>query len=220
MPELFIRAMIRGYHGKKNKLMNTEQPQRLSKKDRRELRRQERQKLKDGRERKRFIKKITTWTIGVLIVGGSGYGLYYLASQPEKPRPGETFPILGQEHIAVGATHPAYNSNPPTSGWHYAQPADWGVYQKELPDEQAIHNLEHGGIWISYKDVDDKTKSDLETIGKRYPGSVLVTPRAANDAKIVLVSWGRLEKLESFDETKIIDFIRANKNKSPEQFAR
>ncbi len=33
-------------------------------------------------------------------------------------------------------------------------------------------------------------------------------------------SWGRLEKLNSFDETKIVDFINANKNKSPEPLAR
>ncbi|MDP3729138.1 MAG: DUF3105 domain-containing protein [bacterium] len=174
----------------------------------------------ENQERKRLINKITMWTIVVLVIGGLGYGLYYLASQPEKPKPGEAFPILGQEHIEVGATHPAYNSNPPTSGWHYAKPADWGVYQEELPDEQLIHNLEHGGIWIAYKDVDQKTKSDLEVIGKKYPGSVIVTPRSGNDAKIVLASWGRLETLESFNETRIVDFIKANRNKSPEPLAR
>lgn len=198
--------------------METEQQ--LSKQERRELHQQERQQLQESRERKRLVKKITLWVTVMLVMGGSGYGLYYLASQPEAQRPGEIFPILGQTHIEVGAIHPAYNSNPPTSGSHYAQPADWGVYQKELPDEQLIHNLEHGGIWISYKYIDEKTKSDLEAIGKRYPGSVIVTPRSANDAKIVLASWGRLEKLESFDETKIVDFIKANKNKSPEPLAR
>lgn len=163
---------------------------------------------------------VTTWAIAALVVGGSGYGLYYLTSQPEKLRPGETFAILGREHISVGASHPAYNSNPPTSGWHHAEPADWGVYQQELPDEQLIHNLEHGGIWISYKDVDQETKSHIEAIGTRYPGSVVVTPRSANDTKIVLASWGRLEMLESFDETSIVSFIEANKNKSPEPLAR
>lgn len=196
--------------------METEQSQNLSKQERRELREQEKQKLYESQKRKRLIRKIAIWAIIILVVGASGYGLYYLASRPEKPRPGQAFPILGQEHIAIGASHPPYNSNPPTSGPHYAQPADWGVYQQELPDEQLVHNLEHGGIWISYKDIDPKTKSDLEAIGKRYPGSVVVTPRPANDAKIVLASWGRLEKLESFDETEIVDFINANKNKSPE----
>jgi len=204
-----MRAMIQECPGIKNKLMETEQSQKTSKQERYE-----------NQERKRLVNKITIWTIAVLVIGGSGYGLYYLASQPEKPRPGETFPILGQEHISVGATHPVYNSNPPTSGWHYAQPANWGVYQEELPDETLIHNLEHGGIWISYKDVDQETKSSIEAIGKRYPGSVVVTPRSANDAKVVLASWGRLEKLESFDETRIVDFIKANKNKSPEPLAR
>src|SRR3989344_6054622 len=102
----------------------------LTKQERRELRQQEKQQFQISQQRKRSVKKITTWTIVILIIGASGYGLYYLASQPEKPRPGESFPILGQEHISVGASHPAYNSNPPTSGWHYAQPANWGVYQE------------------------------------------------------------------------------------------
>lgn len=163
---------------------------------------------------------MTTWAIAVLILGASVYGLYVLVSQSAKSRPGEAISILGKDHVAVGAAHPAYNSNPPTSGWHYAEPADWGVHLKELPDEQLIHNVEHGGIWISYKDIDEKTKSALEAVGKRYPRSIVITPRSANDSKIALVSWGRLEKLDSFDETKIIDFIQANINKSPEPLAR
>lgn len=188
--------------------MGQNQSQQSSKQERREL-----------AMKKHRAKKITWWIIAILAIGGSGYGLYYLASQPEKPRPGETLSILGQEHISVGASHPEYNSNPPTSGWHYAQPANWGVYQEELPDEQLIHNLEHGGIWISYKDVDQETKSNLETVSRKYPGSVALTPRSANDAKIILASWGRLLKLESFDEMKVVDFIKANRNKSPEPLA-
>lgn len=200
--------------------MEIQQLQQPTKKERRELRWQEKQQLQMNQQRKRVAKKITTWAIAILIIGASGYGLYYLASQPEKPRPGEAFPILGTEHIPVGASHPAYNSNPPTSGWHYPQPANWSVYQQELVDEQVVHNLEHGGIWISYKDIDQETKSNLEAIGKRYSGSVVVAPRSLNDAKIILASWGRLEKLESFDEARIVDFIKANKNKSPEPLAR
>ena len=191
----------------------------LAKKERRELRHQEQQQSQIDQQKKRVVKKITTWVITVLVIGASGYGLYYLITQPEKLRPGEAIPILGQKHITVGASHSPYNSNPPTSGWHYAQSADWGVYQQELPDEQLIHNLEHGGIWISYKNIDQKTKEDLEIIGKKYPESVVVTPRSANDANIVLASWGRLEKLESFNETKIVEFIKANTNKSPEPLA-
>lgn len=163
-------------------------------------------------------KKITKWAIIILALAAVAYGFYYLI-QSEKNRPGEEIPVMGVEHIPSGASHQAYNSNPPTSGWHYAQSADWGVYQKDLTDELVIHNLEHGGIWISYKDVDQKTKSDLEAIGNEYPESIVVSPRSKNDSKIALASWGRLEKLESFDKEKIINFIEANTNKSPEPLA-
>lgn len=132
----------------------------------------------------------------------------------------QSFEIQGRDHIEVGASHPEYNSNPPTSGPHYAEPADWGAYQKELPDEQLIHNLEHGGIWISYKGVDEDTKRRLSDIAKANPGSVVLAPRSRSDAQIVLASWGKLLKLQQFDEGRIRDFISQYKNQSPEPIAR
>ncbi len=133
---------------------------------------------------------------------------------------GQEIPNQGQEHIKDGEQHEPYNSNPPTSGPHYVQPAEWAVYSQPLIDEQAVHNLEHGGIWISYKDVDEATIGQLERISKANGGSVIMSPRATNDAKIVLASWTRLDKLEGYDEVKILEFIKANKNKSPEPLAR
>jgi hypothetical protein len=141
-------------------------------------------------------------------------------SQSPEDRPGETLAIQGQEHIAVGAAHPDYNSNPPTSGWHYAEPADWGIYDSELPDEQLIHNLEHGGVWISHKDVDAGTLEKLKAIAAKYPGSVVLGPRSRNDAPIAIVAWGKLQKLQVFDQAAIETFIRANKNQSPEPIAK
>lgn len=199
---------------------NQEQPQQLTKRERRELRRQEDQKQQAGQKKKMFIKKIFTWTVWIGVIGGLGYGLIYVGSRPEKSRSGEVFPSLGAQHIPNGAERPAYNSNPPTSGGHYGQPAAWGVYYQELPDEQIVHNLEHGGIWISYKDIDEEIKKKLEIIGKNNPGSVVVSPRSANDAKIAIAAWTRLEKMDVYDEEKIINFIKANKNKSPEPIAK
>lgn len=159
--------------------------------------------------------------IALMLAGIAGLArLQGVVSQPPEDRPGETLAIQGQEHIGVRATHPDYNSNPPTSGWHYAKPVDWGIYDSELPDEQLIHNLEHGGIWISYKDVDAATLEGLKAIAATYPGSVVLEPRSGNDAPIVLASWGKLQKLQTFDQAAIAAFIRANKNQSPEPIAR
>lgn len=135
------------------------------------------------------------------------------------PLQGKEIPVLGRNHVSEGTIVEHYNSNPPTSGNHWPTPAEWGFYNTSLPDEQLVHNLEHGGIWISYKDIDDVTKTKLLKLAQQYPQAVIVTPRSENDAKIAVASWGRLEKLDAFDEEKIIAFIRGNINRSPEKLA-
>lgn len=39
---------------------------------------------------------------------------------------------------------------PPTSGPH-ASPLSWGVYDTEVLNDTVIHNMEHGGIYVSYR---------------------------------------------------------------------
>lgn len=134
-----------------------------------------------------------------------------------RPKPGEAFPSQGREHIAPGESHPAYNSNPPTSGWHYAQAAPPGAYRQEIPDEILIHNLEHGCVWISYKDPKNtELVEKLDAIAARYPTSVVLAPRPKNDSAIAVAAWQRLLKIETFDQDQIEEFIKAWRNKAPE----
>ncbi len=197
--------------------MEPEINKQITRQERRELEREQRKNEKRSPARNGKTKRILFWVISLLITTGIIY-LLVIALKNQKPRPGEAVAIQGQEHILVGASHIEYNSNPPTSGPHYEGPAKWGVSQIELPDEQLIHNLEHGGIWISYKDIDEATKRALEEIAKSGL-KIILTPRAKNDAPIALASWGRIQKLQSFDRQVILDFIKANTNKSPEPFA-
>lgn len=158
------------------------------------------------------------WSAGIVFVGGLAYIILLMPPRTERYELGQAFPILDQKHIAVGEEHPAYNSNPPTSGYHYAQPAPWGVKVSELPDEQVVHNLEHGGIWISYQNIDEPTKALLEKLTASQT-KMIMTPRAKNDSPIVVTSWGRVEKFQSYDEKALLAFIEANRNKSPEPLA-
>jgi len=194
--------------------------QNLSKKERREQGRQEETKARQLEQNRKNWQRFFGWSVVVVVLIAIVFGFVILISHSKKTRPGQSVAVQGAEHIGIGQPHPAYNSNPPTSGWHYSQPAEWGIHNSELSDEQVIHNLEHGGIWISYKDIDDQTKIQLETIVKQNSKSVVLSPRSANNSRIALASWGRIEKLESFDEAKIVAFIKANKNKSPEPIAK
>lgn len=70
----------------------------------------------------------------------------------------ETLP-LSAVHVTEGVGYSGY-SNPPTYGPHYPFQCDGqnsaitqrptGVYETEQPDEDMVHELEHGHVWISY----------------------------------------------------------------------
>ncbi|MCF7905731.1 DUF3105 domain-containing protein [Candidatus Gracilibacteria bacterium] len=198
--------------------MDTEQP--LTKKERRQKRREERKAMRTIQQKKTSQQRTGKWIVTLCVIGLSIYVFSLLVSQTRTSRPGESIAIQGREHIPIGSPSPEYNSNPPTSGPHYVKATNWGVYQEELQDENLVHSLEHGGIWISYQpNIDEETKEQLEAIGKTHSGSVVVSPRSANDSPIAIASWGRLEKLIEFDEEDIIEFIKRNKNRSPEPFA-
>lgn len=146
--------------------------------------------------------------------GGLGQQAATVMGRKIEAPPGERVREVGNPHIPVGTKGTGYSSNPPTSGEHYGSEAKWDVYTQPVPDELVIHNLEHGGIWISYKDPNDtELAAKLAQVARRYSTKVIVTPRPQNDAPLAVAAWGRLLKLQTFDEQKIVAFINAYRGK-------
>lgn len=171
--------------------------------------------------REKTKRTITQYSIWILVVVAVLYGIFWLAQNagPDGEDFSVAYDIQGRDHIREGADHPEYNSNPPSSGWHYSSPARGGFYEEPLPDEQVIHNLEHGDIWIAYHpDVSDEVKATLESFAGRY---VVVSPRSENDGDISLVAWGRVDTFdvedELVDQIRIQDFIKRYDNRGPEK---
>lgn len=162
--------------------------------------------------------------IAVIVLGLVGVVAWSKINQPpEPPRPGTEQSDHGGGH-AEGTEYGG--DQPPTSGKH-ASPVAWDVYDTEIRDDQALHNLEHGGIYVSYRP--DLPKDQVEKMKKLLfepfsdsdfkPRKVIMAPRASNDSPIVLSSWQRSQALESFDEAVIKEYYLANFGKSPEPFA-
>lgn len=133
----------------------------------------------------------------------------------------QSIPIQNRDHINQSETLQVYNSNPPTSGPH-AGAIKGGFYSEEILDINGVHNLEHGYIWITYRNISPDVIATLKKIAKRYSGRVLVSERMANDTQIAMASWGRLDKMteSTFDEDYALRFIKKYTNKSPEKFAK
>jgi len=124
---------------------------------------------------------------------------------------------LGPEHIPSGQSG-VYNSVPPTSGQHWAQPAapaPWGIKDVNLRDEVTTHNLEHGGVVIAYNNLTTSELDQLKSIVRQlmssgFPKIILEPYPKLSDAKVALTAWSWLYKLPTVDQTQIIRFFRAH----------
>ena len=135
------------------------------------------------------------------------------------------------EHVSGAIDYSDY-SNPPTYGPHHGPlndsdgnsivPRPTGVYSTPQPDEDLVHNLEHGHIWISYNPSLIST-SDLNLLeafvndGGTNAG-VILTPRSANTTAIAVTSWVHLLELDTFDDQQIRDFVNTNRGHAPEGY--
>lgn len=165
-------------------------------------------------QRKKITGTVIKWAIALAVLILAGWPIYSYfrkaSDQATKSAPGQYFQAQSRDHIKPGAEHVAYNSNPPTGGWHYDQPAQTGIYDKEFSDEQLIHNLEHSHIWIAYKpDLSADQIEKLADIAKDYGSKIIMAPRPTNDTSIALVAWEHLLKMDSTDETVAREFIEA-----------
>lgn len=157
----------------------------------------------------------------ILIIAIAGvWGLIKIAQSPSEPLPGQAVEIQGKTHIAVGQSHPPYNSLPPTSGWHYANPAHWGIHDTPVADETQVHNLEHGGIMVQYRPgINKDALENLKRIVSSYASDVILAPYPNLDKNIALTAWGRIDKFDDFDEARIKRFINAFKDEGPEKIS-
>lgn len=183
-----------------------------------ENRRALRSRMEQRIRRRRLIRRIFMLMGTVILI----IGIALVAStftHRGTPVSGESFALQGRDHILTGATHPAYNSVPPTSGWHYAdQVASWGVSASPIPNEIQLHNLEHGGIVIQYHDARDTALvGQLTTFAQSYPTKVLLAPYTDMPDTVAMTAWGHRQTFDRYNEPAMRAFIAAFINKGPEE---
>jgi len=135
-----------------------------------------------------------------------------------KPLMGEKIADMGAIHVDRGEEHLAYNSNPPTSGPHWAGVAGPGIKYEIVPDELVLHSMEHGAAVVWYRD--DLSQEDIDRVKTAFnnsSGKKIMLARQNLDVPVALTSWGYLLKLDSIDEEKIQEFIETNNDRAPEK---
>ena len=124
-------------------------------------------------------------------------------------------------------TSPKWNTDPPTSGPHYAVPAIFGRYEDELEPARVVHNLEHGGIFILYgKEVPDSTVQQLIDFYDDHKTGTIMAPLNRLGDKFALGAWvvdgdldnGFLAKCKTYDENAVSSFFDMLQFRGPERY--
>ena len=121
---------------------------------------------------------------------------------------------LSRDHTREPVDYP---QSPPVGGPHDPIWQNCGFYSKPVRNENAVHSMEHGAVWITYRpdlprDQVEKIKSLTQ---ERY---VLASPYANLPAPVVATAWGKQLLLDSTNDPRLEQFVRAYRQgpQSPE----
>ena len=170
-------------------------------------------------------------------------GVIFLAGDDNPTGPGgrvaegctlKSYPTLEGTHLpSPEGPRPKWNSFPPTSGPHYAQPAPVNFYEEPVNPRIVVHNLEHGIVAIQYGDaVPESTVARLRDFWRDDPNAVVVAPLPELRGKITATAWnappyeqgsrtsrgrGWLLSCDNFNEEQFAKFRDERRGKGPER---
>jgi len=104
-----------------------------------------------------------------------------------------------------------YDQNPPAGGPHNPVWQNQDFYDKPVHNENAVHTMEHGAVWITYSpDLPQDQKDKLQDIVKSQ-NCLLASPYPDLPAGVPIVAsaWGKQLQIKSADDPDLAQFISA-----------
>jgi len=118
----------------------------------------------------------------------------------------QTFDYPGNQHTTDPVT---YQQTPPAGGPHDPVWQDFGVYNQQRRNENVVHSLEHGTVWITYRP--DLPASDVATLqsalGAVKDDKTILSPYPDLPAPVVVTVWDAQLDLKGADDPRLATFI-------------
>ncbi|MGA5042893.1 DUF3105 domain-containing protein [Streptomyces arboris] len=113
---------------------------------------------------------------------------------------------LGRNHSAGNVDYPM---TPPVGGDHNPSwlNCDGDVYEKAVPNVNAVHSLEHGAVWVTYSTK--AADADVAKLAERVRSTpfTLMSPYADQEGAITLSAWGKQVTVDSADDRRVDQFL-------------
>lgn len=114
----------------------------------------------------------------------------------------ETWDITDRSHTTDEVT---YAQEPPAGGAHAPIWLACGVYDEPVRDENAVHDLEHGTVWITHDP--GLSADDVEELAAQLPDNGIMSPREDLPAPVVVTVWGAQLQLDGADDARLGLFL-------------
>ena len=150
---------------------------------------------------------IAVITIVTFVITGSVQTRTATQEAAKKPIAGvETYSNLTRNHVQ---TQVGYPQVPGVGGDHSATWTNCGIYPEPVNEERAVHSLEHGAVWITYKPgLSPADLGTLTTLVKNNP-YVLLSPHPAQASAVTASAWGIQLNVSNTGDTRLPIFIKA-----------
>ncbi|MDQ5852171.1 MAG: DUF3105 domain-containing protein [Chloroflexota bacterium] len=163
-----------------------------------------------GRQVRSRRSKLWIWgpvalILGALLVGGAWMLLNRPALDGVQTFSNSTLlPDPNLNHTEGPVT---YAQIPPAGGPHNPVQQNCGIYDQPVRNENAVHSLEHGAVWITYRP--DLPAADVERLRSLARGHshVLLSPYPELPAPVVASAWGVQLKVDSASDPRLALFI-------------
>jgi hypothetical protein len=114
----------------------------------------------------------------------------------------ETWEITDRSHTTGDVT---YAQDPPAGGAHAPIWLACGVYDEPVREENAVHDLEHGTVWITHDP--GLSAADVEVLADQLPDNGIMSPREGLPSPVVVTVWGARLRLDGADDERLGIFL-------------
>jgi hypothetical protein len=159
------------------------------------------------RPRRRRYVVVGALTLAVMLVSGAAAVPMLADAGTRRGEATGLGPVRAYADLSVDHTDGEvdYPTTPPVGGPHDPVWLECGAYDVPVRDENAVHDLEHGAVWISYDPGLDRAQ--VRRLRDLLPQNGIMAPYPGLPAAVVITAWGRQLSLDGPDEGRLRTFI-------------
>ncbi len=131
--------------------------------------------------------------------------------RPDAARPLPEDPPKGIDVYPATTNHTVkdpidYERHPPTNGDHDSLWQNCGFYEEPIEDRHAVHSLDHGVVWITYRpNLPEQQIESLRPYGNE--NYVIISPYPGQDEPVIATSWRVQLELNDADDPRLRRFV-------------